>query len=112
MQSYTSQGRLVPDKLVLSLVSQRLLSDDCANGFILDGLPRNLAQAEVLEQTVNIDRVVDIRVERWVAVKKMLGRRCAANLKLRLTNKPSLSSPCVCVCVEQDMPDVQTKLQR
>lgn len=47
-----------------------------------DGLPRNYAQAKALEEQVHIDRVIDIQVERWVAVEKMLGRRCVSGVSM------------------------------
>ena len=49
-QEYTNSGRLVPDELVVDLVADRLLQDDCANGYLLDGFPRTIAQAEAFDR--------------------------------------------------------------
>ena len=49
-QEYTNSGRLVPDELVVDLVADRLLQDDCANGYLLDGFPRTIAQAEAFDK--------------------------------------------------------------
>ena len=79
-KEYMDRGDLVPDELVVTMVSGRLLDDDCGGGFILDGFPRNVAQAEALEKTLlgaskTIDRVVGINVERDVLVNRLSGRR-------------------------------------
>ncbi len=79
-KEYMDRGDLVPDELVVSMVSKRLLEDDCRGGFILDGFPRNVPQAESLEKTLlgaskSIDRVVGINVDRDVLVKRLSGRR-------------------------------------
>ncbi len=70
------QGRLVPDEIALQLVAERTARPDCANGFILDGVPRTLAQAEALDKMgVTIDRVVSIEIDDAVIVERMAGRR-------------------------------------
>ncbi len=76
MKSYTDQGKLVPDELVVSLLTQRLNKADCENGFILDGFPRTIQQAEFLDRSdCKIDRVVNIEVADDRIVKRMGGRR-------------------------------------
>lgn len=75
-QSYTSSGRLVPDELVIEMVKNRLVEDDCKNGFILDGFPRTLPQAEALENMgIVIDKVIDIEVADEEIIKRLSGRR-------------------------------------
>jgi adenylate kinase len=75
-KSYTDRGCLVPDQLVMDLVKERLSQPDCKNGFILDGFPRTIAQAEFLDASgLSIDRVVDIRVDDEGIVRRMSGRR-------------------------------------
>lgn len=87
-REYMDKGVLVPDDVVVGMVSDRIKEEDCLNGFILDGFPRNLKQAEVLEQTLKdmgkrIDRVIGIDVERKELVRRLSGRRvcrkCGAN---------------------------------
>lgn len=76
LKSYTDQGKLVPDQLVVDLLQERLTKDDCKNGFILDGFPRTIQQAEFLDKTdCNIDRVVNIEVGDESIVRRMGGRR-------------------------------------
>ena len=60
-KSYMDSGKLVPDEVVINIIKERLAQDDCKNGFILDGFPRTIAQAEALDRMgIEIDRVIDI----------------------------------------------------
>jgi adenylate kinase len=69
-------GGLVSDDIIIGLVKERITQDDCGNGFLFDGFPRTLAQADALkEQGVNIDAVVEIDVDDDEIVKRMSGRR-------------------------------------
>ena len=69
-------GKLVPDELVIGIVVERLAQDDCANGYILDGVPRTLPQAEALDKHgVNFDHVLSIEIEDSVIEQRMGGRR-------------------------------------
>jgi len=69
-------GGLVPDEIILGLVKDRITESDCANGYIFDGFPRTLAQAESLKtQGVEIDYVVEIDVSDEEVIKRMTGRR-------------------------------------
>ena len=79
-KQYMDEGALVPDELVLGIVAERVAQDDCANGFILDGVPRTLAQAEALDaKGVRIDHVISIEIDDAVIEGRMTGRRvCAA----------------------------------
>ena len=75
-KSYMDEGNLVPDAVVVGIVSERLREDDCRNGFILDGMPRTLAQAKALDELgVEIDVVISIEVEDSAIEKRMGGRR-------------------------------------
>ena len=70
------EGKLVSDELVLGLVAERVAQSDCKNGFILDGVPRTLAQAEALDaKGVRIDHVVSIEIDDAVIEGRMTGRR-------------------------------------
>lgn len=75
-QLFMDAGRLVPDALVIMLVEERLNVEDAQDGYILDGFPRNVAQAEALEtRSIKIERVVSLDVPDSVLVKRLSGRR-------------------------------------
>ena len=75
-KSYMDAGKLVPDEVVIGIVKERLAQDDCANGFILDGFPRTIPQAEALDAMgVVIDKVIDIEVADEVIANRLSGRR-------------------------------------
>ena len=79
-KQYMDEGSLVPDELILGIVAERVTQPDCANGFILDGVPRTLAQAEALDaKGVRIDHVVSIEVDDSVIEGRMTGRRVCSN---------------------------------
>ncbi len=92
------EGSLVPDDIVLDIVEQRLAADDCANGFILDGVPRTLAQAEALEaRGIHIDHVISIEIDDDVIEGRMTGRRvcckCGASYHI-VANPPKAEGIC------------------
>jgi adenylate kinase len=68
-------GQLVPDALVIDIVRERLAETDCKSGFILDGFPRTVSQAEALEEFASLDRVISIRVDEELLVARLCGRR-------------------------------------
>ena len=75
-KSYMDKGALVPDAVVIGIIKEYLSSDKCENGFILDGFPRSIPQAEALDAMgVAIDAVLDIEVEDAKIVERMSGRR-------------------------------------
>lgn len=75
-KSYVDAGKLVPDDVVIGIINERLAADDCQNGFILDGFPRTIPQAEVLdEMKVDVDVVLSIEVPDEKIVARMSGRR-------------------------------------
>ena len=74
-KSYIDKGQLVPDSVVIDIVRERLVQDDCKNGYLLDGFPRTVAQAEALESFAKIDAVVDIDVSDEKLVARLSGRR-------------------------------------
>lgn len=79
-QEYMNKGELVPDELVIDLSTDRLLADDCKNGFLLDGFPRTVYQAEKLDEFLaahgqKLDTVIDIEVEKEELVTRITGRR-------------------------------------
>lgn len=75
-KSYIDAGRLVPDEVIIGIVDERLSQDDCQNGYILDGVPRTIAQAEALERAgVSFDAVVSIEISEEEILRRMSGRR-------------------------------------
>ena len=79
-QEYMNKGQLVPDELVVEIATDRLSKDDCANGFLLDGFPRTVFQAEELDKYLSakgskIDHVLDIEVGREELMIRLTGRR-------------------------------------
>ena len=79
-KDYIEKGSLVPDDVVIGIIRDRLAQDDCRNGFILDGFPRTVPQAEALDKMgIDIDLVIDIEVPDERIAQRMAGRRvCAA----------------------------------
>jgi len=79
-KSFVDAGKLVPDDVVIGIIKERLSKIDCANGFVLDGFPRTIPQAEALDNMgVKIDRVISIEVADEKIAKRMSGRRVCAN---------------------------------
>ena len=74
-QSYTEKGELVPDEVTVALVKDRLTWDDCKNGYLLDGFPRNLFQAQALDTFAEIDGVVNINIDHALLMDRLCGRR-------------------------------------
>ena len=78
-KKFIEAGELVPDEVVIGIIKERLAKSDCQNGFILDGFPRTVPQAEALESMgISLDRVVSIEVPDEVIVERMSGRRVCA----------------------------------
>ena len=97
-KSYMDSGKLVPDEVVINIIKERLAQDDCKNGFILDGFPRTIAQAEALDRMgIEIDRVIDIEVPDEKITERLSGRRvcgeCGASYHL-LYKKPQVEGVC------------------
>lgn len=98
VQSFMDAGELVPDDVVIAIIRERLAEPDCAGGFVLDGFPRTIAQAEALDKMgVKIDRVIDIDVSDDRIIARMSGRRvcekCGASYHL-LYKKPKREGVC------------------
>lgn len=74
-KSYIDKGQLVPDEVTVEIVRLRLLEDDAKNGYLLDGFPRTLAQAEALDKIANIDTVINIDVDLGALSDRLTGRR-------------------------------------
>jgi adenylate kinase len=90
-KSFMDSGGLVPDELVIEMLKSRIALDDCKNGFILDGFPRNVAQAQALDSMgIVIDRVIEIEVPDDTIVRRMGGRRVCKDCGLiyHMEHKP------------------------
>ena len=77
-KSYIDKGELVPDSVTVEIVKDRLFSDDCKKGYLLDGFPRNIYQAEELDKFSNVEKVIDIEVDLSKLLKRITGRRVCA----------------------------------
>ena len=78
-KSFMDAGKLVPDEVIIGIVDERLAKPDCAKGYILDGVPRTLAQAEALEKAgIAFDHVISLEVRDEAIVERMSGRRVCA----------------------------------
>ena len=75
-KSYIDAGQLVPDEVIIGILNERIACSDCANGFILDGVPRTIAQAKAMEQAgIEIDAVIAIEISEDEILRRMSGRR-------------------------------------
>ena len=74
-KAFMDAGQLVPDEVVIAIVKERLAASDCRNGYILDGFPRTVAQAEALGKFARIDAAVNLEVAEEVLVNRLSGRR-------------------------------------
>ena len=97
-KEFIDKGLLVPDDVVIGIVKERLKEDDCKNGFILDGFPRTVPQAQALDEMgIEIDKVIDIQVPDEKIVQRLSGRRvcggCGASYHL-LYKKPEKDGVC------------------
>ena len=95
-KKYMDEGKLVPTELVLELLKERLAEPDTVNGYILDGFPRSMEQAELLDQMIDVDMCLYLDVDKDVIVNRIAGRRtCKACGAIYNTNTYG-SSVCEC----------------
>lgn len=97
-EKYTSKGELVPDDVIVSVVKERLSKPDCEKGFILDGFPRTVAQAEALTASgIRIDKVLSLEVKDEEIVRRLTARRecskCGAPYS-EIFNPPAVAGKC------------------
>ena len=97
-KAFMDAGALVPDEVIVGIFKERLTQPDCANGFILDGMPRTIAQGEALEQMgVEIDKVINLVVSDEEITKRMSGRRvcgsCGASYHI-VNKRPAVEGKC------------------
>ncbi len=98
-KSYMDEGKLVPDEVIIKIMAERLKEPDCAKGYILDGFPRTLNQAEQLEKIAQVDVVINLTVPTEELLKRLTGRRscpkCGAVYHI-IFNKPPKEGKCKC----------------
>lgn len=113
-EDYIAKGQLVPDKLVIDMVSKRLQEKDCENGYILDGFPRTLPQADAMDEIgIELDYALNLLVADEVIVERLSGRReckaCAApyHVKFNPPEKDGVCDKCggVLITRADDVPD-------
>lgn len=101
-KEYMDAGLLVPDEITIGVVRERLQADDCKNGFMLDGFPRTISQAEALDEIVKsmgtkIDHVINLKVDRSLLLARLTGRRvcrsCGSTYH-ELFNPPATQGVC------------------
>lgn len=97
-KGYIDRGELVPDGIVVEMVKERLKEDDCKSGYILDGFPRTISQAEIMDQmNILVDAVIEIAVDEDIIVDRLSGRRecqtCGATYHL-MSKPPQKDGVC------------------
>ena len=96
-KKYMDRGQLVPDEIVIELIKERLKQTECQSGFILDGYPRTIPQAEVLDQVVKIDKVLEVWISDEESIMRLGSRRscpkCGAVYHLKF-NPPKQENKC------------------
>lgn len=118
-KSYMDAGKLVPDSVIIGIVAQRLEQPDCANGFILDGVPRTIAQAEALDASgIVFDHVISIEISDGEIEERMSGRRVCAScgapyhVKARPPKTEGVCDTCGGPLVQRDDDKVETVRRR
>ena len=110
---YMKKGELVPDELILAIMEERLQADDCQKGFILDGFPRTLGQADALRAMLDkldmkLDAIVNLEVPEDVIVKRLTSRRTCSNVECQaIYNVLTMPSKKEGVCDRCGSPTVQ-----
>mgnify|MGYP004652649763 CR=1 FL=1 len=108
-KDYIDKGQLVPDAAIIDIIKDRLAADDCKNGFILDGFPRTIAQAEALEDFgIEIDTALSLEVDDNVIIERLSGRRecskCGAtyHVMFKPSSKGDLCGKCLAPLVTRN----------
>lgn len=115
-KSYIDKGQLVPDSVVIDIVRERLEHEDCKGGYLLDGFPRTVAQAEALETFAKIDAVIDIDVSDEKLVERLSGRRvclsCGGTYHVSRLNGSTTCEKCGSELIQRDDDKAETVLSR
>ena len=115
-KSFIDAGKLVPDEVIIDIVKERLAKDDCKNGYILDGFPRTVPQAEALSTFASIDSVIELAVDDQVLVNRLSGRRvcvkCGATYHVSMLNGKTTCDKCGENLIQRDDDKAETVLSR
>ena len=115
-KSYIDKGQLVPDSVVIDIVRERLAQPDCANGYLLDGFPRTVPQAQALATFADIDVVIDIEVSDEALTKRLSGRRvclaCGGTYHVATLNGATTCAKCGAELIQRDDDKAETVLNR
>ena len=115
-KSFIDAGKLVPDEVIIDIVKERLAMDDCRNGYILDGFPRTVPQAEALDTFAKIDSVIELAVDDQVLVDRLSGRRvclkCGATYHMSMLNGRNACEKCGEELIQRDDDRAETVLAR
>ena len=115
-KQYIEAGKLVPDDVIIDIVRDRLAMDDCQNGYILDGFPRTVPQAEALDTIAKIDVVVDLDVDDQVLINRLSGRRvcltCGATYHVDYLNGETKCAKCGEELIQRKDDSAETVLAR
>ena len=115
-KSYIDAGKLVPDDVIIDIVRDRLAQDDAKNGYILDGFPRTVPQAEALEGIADIDAVIDLDVADEKLIDRLSGRRvclkCGATYHISRLNGKTICDSCSDELVQRADDKAETVLNR
>ncbi len=115
-KSYIDAGKLVPDDVIIDIVKERLAMDDCRNGYILDGFPRTVPQAEALDTFATITHVIELDVSDQVLVERLSGRRvclkCGATYHVSMLGGKTVCDKCGDPLVQRNDDKAETVLNR
>ena len=115
-KSYIDAGQLAPDEVIIDIVKERLAMEDCRGGYILDGFPRTVPQAEALDTFAKIDSVIELAVDDQVLVNRLSGRRvcvkCGATYHLSMLNGATTCAACGEELIQRNDDKAETVLNR
>ena len=113
---YSAKGQLVPDEIVLKIVEERLEKDDCKNGFIMDGFPRTIPQAEAFERDIHADVALNFQVDYGILMDRLTGRwtckKCGASYHVSTMNGITVCSKCGGELIQREDDKAETVAKR
>ena len=115
-KSYIDKGELVPDSVTVEIVKDRLSNDDCSKGYLLDGFPRNIYQAQELDKFSDVEKVIDIEVDLSKLLKRITGRRvcskCGESYHIDFLNGKTVCDLCGGELIQRADDNEETVKQR
>ncbi len=115
-KKFIDAGQLVPDEVIIDIVKERLAQDDCGKGYILDGFPRTVPQAEALDTFAKIDCVIELSVDDQVLVNRLSGRRvclkCGATYHVSMLEGKTTCDVCGEELIQREDDKAETVLNR